>query len=115
MIGTRMRILDRLAGGLCIVVRAFEAVDLGGLRPCLVLIVAHALLEAFDALAEVAHDVGYAAAPEEYEQDKGWLRTADENLRGFMELARAWDAREPKLADGEIPKPAVDMRITPKV
>ena len=57
----------------------------------------------------------YAHAPEEYEQTQEWLRTAGENVRGFMELARAWTERQPKVADGEIPKPAVDMRITPKV
>jgi hypothetical protein len=57
----------------------------------------------------------YAEAPEEYAQTEPWRRTADENLRGFMELARDWGARQPKLSDGEIPKPAVAMRITPKV
>jgi hypothetical protein len=57
----------------------------------------------------------YAHAPEEYKQTDAWLRTADQDLRGFIELARAWGARKPKLAEGEIPRPKVAMRITPKV
>lgn len=56
----------------------------------------------------------YAKDPEEYRQSEEWQRDADQDLKELVQLSRAWLARG-KLSRGRIPRPPVDMRITPKV
>jgi len=56
----------------------------------------------------------YAKDPGEYDQTPAWLEAADQDLRELVGLAERWLARPP-LAKGKIPRPAVDLRITPEV
>lgn len=56
----------------------------------------------------------YAKDPDEYEQTSVWLGAADQDLRELVELAERWLTRAP-LAKGKIPRPPVDLRITPEV
>jgi len=62
--------------------------------------------EAFRAFLE-----RYAADPESYRQDAGWLREALSRIEALMVLARAWE-QKPRFRDGRIPHPNSDLRIT---
>jgi len=56
----------------------------------------------------------YAKAPDEYKQNPAWLADADQDLRELIGLAERWLSRT-RLAEGKIPRPPVDLRITPEV
>lgn len=53
----------------------------------------------------------YAADPETYRQDVGWLNESRRRIDALMTLARQWQAA-PRFRDGRIPHPASDLRIT---
>ena len=55
--------------------------------------------------------VRYAASPKAYAQDPAWQAMALQRFDQLMALAEAWRAA-PTFADGRIPKPDSDLRIT---
>jgi hypothetical protein len=56
----------------------------------------------------------YADGPAQYRQTKRWNQAAREDIRDLLQCQAAWASR-PSLAGRNIPKPEVDIRITPRV
>lgn len=56
----------------------------------------------------------YPAVATSYRQTTKWLDAAESNTREMMKLYEEWRKR-PAMRDRNIPKPDVDMRLTPKV
>lgn len=55
----------------------------------------------------------YSRAPKAYKQTAAWLESARSRFDAAMALAEEW-RKKPLFADGKIPRPESDLRITPR-
>jgi hypothetical protein len=63
---------------------------------------------------DLAHVLDSLQEPTRYKQTRAWREIARERTDSLMREAEAW-AKPPSLRNDDIPKPDVDLRITPRV
>ena len=63
---------------------------------------------------DLAHALDSWQEPTRYKQTRAWRETARERTDSLMREAEAW-GEPPSLRNDDIPKPDVDLRITPRV